>query len=499
MQLTPASARLLTKLLLVIGLAVLTVAGIVGVFMAKPAISLAIVGGSLLTLTLSLSGNPRLFCLWGLFMTAPISLDISFMIVAHMGGAGAFTLDIVDFFIAALLFFLIRDFFRGYRHHVRISKVTLFWGILILLGFVSMAFGPLRLVMAHEIFRMLKLLLLFLVVINEVVRIKQFKHAIAALMVGVAIQCFIGLAQYAFGISFGAEIIGEASRDNVELLSRETYMETSVTHRISALFGHPNLLAAYLALVLPIGIGMLFTRISPYIKVVLAATVFAGLIVLILALSRSAWIAFGVAFVILLAFTFLHPAARFKFLFGRVSMIGGTAFVGLLLAGPILKRLLHSDPGALSFRWEWALIAWEMVKTKPILGFGLNTFVFHAPPYSQYGTPGALVDFYGLLPVVHNIYLIIWSEQGTIGLAAFLAMNAYFVILAWRNAKHFDSDILYMLNAGCIAGLMAIAVDGIASFFIRNPAPARVYFIVVGLLVAVYFWHRDNSMPPKDE
>ena len=73
-------------------------------------------------------------------------------------------------------------------------------------------------------------------------------------------------------------------------------------------------------------------------------------------------------------------------------------------------------------------IAWEMIKAKPILGFGLNTFTFKAPPYSQYGTPGAVMEVFGLdLPVVHNIYLITWAEQGTIGLLLFLAMKGYLI------------------------------------------------------------------------
>ena len=498
MKLNPSSSRLLGKLLLAFGLAVISVVSIVGIFLAKPAIIVAVIGGAFFALLFSFSGNPRLFCLWGLFITAPIDLDISFMVIAHMGGAGAFTIDLVDFFLAPLVLFLARDFYRGHRHQFRLSRVTLFWGLLILLGIYAIVIGPLRTVSAHEVFRMLKLLVLFLVVINEVVRIRQIKQMIAALMVGVALQCVIGLIQYIFDANLGAQIIGEQTQDLAEWTSKATYLEAEFTYRIGALLGHPNLLGAYLALLLPLGIAMLFTRISPYAKIPLTITVMMGLVVLILTLSRAGWISFAFAFVVMLVFSFLHPAARPKFLFGRVAMIGGMVSVAMLLAGPILKRLFQSDPGAVNFRFDWMLVAWEMVKAKPILGFGLNTFVFHAPPYSPFGTPHAVMDaFAGDLPVVHNIFLIVWSEQGTVGLLIFLAMHAYLVMLAWRNAKHFKPDVLYMANAGCIAGILAILVDGLASFFIRNDAPARAFFLVVGLLVAIYYWHRDNNSHTK--
>ena len=222
----------------------------------------------------------------------------------------------------------------------------------------------------------------------------------------------------------------------------------------------------------------------------------AGLVVLVLTLSRSGWVSFAVAFVTLLALTFVHPATRTKYLFGRLALIAGTTVISLTLSAPILKRLLASPGGSVDFRWEWMRVAWNMILDKSILGFGLNTFVFVAPPYTTYRTPGAVVDRFGAdLPVVHNIYLIVWSEQGTIGFLLFLALNAYLLVLGWRNTKYFDSDVLYMINAGCMAGMMALAVDGMSSFFIRNEAPGRVFILVAGLIVAIYYWHQTNSRP----
>ena len=478
---------------LALALAGVSAAGVVSVFLADLSLVLLVCGALAYALALALSGNPRLCCLWGLFLTAPLDLDISFIPIAHMGGAGAYTIDLVDFFLVPLIAFQFRDFIYGYRQNYRWSKFALFWTGLICLGLLAVVAGPFRHVPAHEVFRMIKLLALFLVIINEVVRAKQFKHVAAALMIGIAFQSAIGLTQYLFDINLGAQVLGEAQQETIEFTSRATYLESDFTYRIGAFFGHPNLLSIYLAMMLPIAIALLFTRVATPFKAALSVVIALGLITLVLTLSRSGWISFGVAFLTLLTLSFLLPVPRRKFVFQKVALIVLTAVTVLVLSGPIVKRITQSDPGAVDFRWEWMAVSWEMIKEKPMLGFGLNTFVYNMPPYTDYGSPGAVMDRYGTnLPVVHNIYLLTWSEQGTVGLALFLALNGYLLLLAWRNLKQHQDNFLYMLNIGCLGGLLALATDGLASFFIRNDACGRVFIVVAAIIVAIHYWNRDN-------
>ena len=498
MDATPQILERFTITGMAFALAALTGAAAVSVFLAKLSIVLLVGGAFAYVMALSLSGNPRLFCLLGLFLTAPLDLDISFIPIAHMGGAGAYTIDLVDFFIIPLIAFLLRDFSRGSRRDLRLSKFAFLWGGLILLGLVTVILGPFRHVPGHEVFRMIKMLALYLVIINEVVRVKQFKYVVLALVAGIAFQCTIGLIQYVFDVNLGAQILGEAQELTVEFTSRATYLEDDFTYRIGAFFGHPNLLSIYLAMMLPIAIATLFTRINPVLKLLMAGIVVAGLVTLVLTLSRSGWISFGVGFVTLLSLSFLHPSSRRRYLFQRVALILLTGVVVVALSGPVAKRLTQSDPGAVDFRFEWMAVSWEMIKDKPILGFGLNTFTFYMPPYTDYGSAGAVMDKYGPnLPVVHDIYLLVWSEQGIVGLLLFLSANAYLLLLAWRNAKCYGDSFLYMVNLGCFAAMLALATDGLASFFIRNDACGRVFIIVAGLIAAIYYWQRDNYNPRR--
>ncbi|MFK8049357.1 MAG: O-antigen ligase family protein [Halioglobus sp.] len=453
----------------------------------------AIAGALLFVFALVACGNVRLFCLWGLLMSAPFALNISFVVVAHMGGASAISIDAVDIFLIPLVLFLFRDLVTGNRQSLRVPKVLYWWLGLILLGCLDMVFAPMKKVAFLEVFRMIKLSLLFWVIVNEVVRVRQFAHVIAALMIGVAFQSMVALLQYTLDINFGAQILGEVTEAQTEFTSIATY-RGGFTNRVGGMIGHPNLLSIYLAMLMPIGISILFSNVKPLYKFLIIVTVLMGAASLVLTLSRSGWISFALAFMLLMGISFLHPELRRRYIFGRLFTIIFIVLVAMALSGPIVKRLTQSDGNAISFRWEFMEVATDMALDKPLLGFGLNSFVWHMPPYTDYKTYQGVIDKFGDdLPVVHNIYLLVLSEQGIIGLILFLGFNAHLMLIAWRGLRTYSHPFLAMISVGSMAGMLALSADGMASFFIRNANCGRVFFIVAALVVAVQWWHTENN------
>jgi O-antigen ligase len=465
---------------------------IVALFAAKKIVAVTIIGGVLFIVLFALSGNPRLFCLWGLMLSAPLALGKSFMPVPHMGGAAAYTIQMADLFLAAMVFFIARDFVWGLREKPRISWLSAYWLGLIAIGLSTFVLGPFRNIAGHQVFQMIKDLVLFWVIINEVVRVRQFLHVFGALFVGILGQSLIGLVQYIFKANLGLQVLGEATAKSIKYASKATYLDDGV-FRIGALLGHPNLLAAYLALLLPMGCALLFSGIKGIYKVAVCVVIMLGSIVLVLTLSRSGWVCFAFAFVVLLGLSFLHPRLRRRYLMARLAVVVIVATFALAFSGPIIKRFTQSDPGAVNFRYEWIGVAWNMVKEKPLLGFGLNSFVFNMPQYTSYGGPNGITQKFGEdWPVVHNIYMLTWAEQGTLGLLLFLGLNIHVIYLAFKNAGVFKSDVLFVMNLGCISGFFAVMLDGLDSFFIRNPPCGRVFWIVIGLIVAIQYWLREN-------
>ena len=61
-----------------------------------------------------------------------------------------------------------------------------------------------------------------------------------------------------------------------------------------------------------------------------------------------------------------------------------------------------------------------------------------------------------------------------------------------QNRRYRVNEFTHALNLGIMCGFVAILIDGMASFFIRVPAPGRVFWIVMALLVAINIWNRRN-------
>lgn len=491
-KLQPTRWSLIQAALLVI-IAVLAGSTAIAVFTADRVLVLAILGLVMLTLALVISGNPRLFMLWGLVLTAPIRFGKDFVVLnAHMGGAASFSIELVDVFMAPLIYFILRDLKRNYRKDLRFSRAAFFWCGMIFLGVLTLVFGPYRTSAAQEALQMGKNFLVFLVIINEVVRVKQFKQVFYALMLGVLLQSSIGIMQFLAGTDLGLQVFGEATLEDVLDNAIGTYENQEAVFRIGALIGHPNLLVAYLAILLPIGIAQLFSKISTINKSWITFTLALGGAALVLTLSRMGWIAFAVAFVVLLCLTMYHPKIGPRML---VVCIPPMLLLGLAGSGPIVKRLTRSDSGAVDFRYEWMGVAWNIVKDNPVLGVGLNSFVFIQAPYTRYGGPTSMTEKFGEnWPVVHNIYLLIWSEQGTIGLFLFMGLYVYLLLIGIRNLKYPEQEFLFLLNCGCICGILALMIDGMGSFFIRLPHCGRLFWIVAGLILAIHYWHQANSV-----
>jgi len=438
------------------------------------------------------SGNPRLFCLWGLGLAAPLGIAKRFHPLPHMGGAGAYSIEAVDFFLVALVCFLVRDILAGHRR-LRLSPVAFWWSAMILLGVFSASVGPFGHLPLVEAAQMAKTLLLFLVLINELARVRQFLHLFAALSCGLMLQSLIGILQYAKKDAIGLQALGEATATTLEYANKATYMDGSDTFRIGALLGHPNLLAGFIVIIAPMLLAMLATRMRRIWRWPVAITLAIAMLALLLTLSRSGWLSFAIAVPIVIGLLLRHPASRRRAL-PLAAALTVAAGAGTIAAAPaIVRRFAASDPGALDFRWEWMSVAWAMVKDHWLVGTGLNSFVYNLPGRTEYGGHVGLIQRFGAdWPVVHNIYLLTWAEQGTIGFIAFLAVLFTIVRTGWRNARDCADPALHALSIGALAGICANLADGFGSFYLRQMPGARVFWTAAAIVVAARYWQTAN-------
>lgn len=438
-------------------------------------------------------GNRRLFALYAVVMLAPLQLGLDFMPISHQGGAQSFILDSADPFLLMLAGYQFNDFrklrFDGYR----VPLPGKLWLFMIALGLITVASGDYKTPAAHEVVRMGKSLLLLLLLVNELRRRKQFRHIAFGLLLGVLIQGTFSAASYASGSQFGLKFLGEETEDNVEELGAATLKGDFAIRRPGGLMGHPNLFAGYLALVMPLGVALMFSPISLRLKGLFVCALVAGQIGLVLTLSRSGWICFALALVSTLALSFLHRSSRRRYLVARAMVIGLVGIMALAASPKILDRIQYSDPESWRSRMEFVDTAKHIIADHPVLGVGLNSYIFAQAPYTRHATYEGLHDFYGRnVPVVHSTWMLTWAEQGTAGMAVFLLIHLVVLFVGFNNLKLKDG-FLHAMNVGLLSGFGAIMLDGLVSFFARTEVGGRMYWIVVSLILAIGYWRRTHE------
>lgn len=470
------------------------------VFSVKPKIGGSAIAGLFILAGAYCLGNFRLLCLWGLMLTAPLELYTAFKVIPHMGGETGFRIELPDVFLFPLFLFLLRDLQLGRRLRLNVPSAAKWWIALGVTGLIQSAiFARYQIVAVQEAVRMTKSLVLFLVVANELVRPRQFQQVSAALLVGLILNSLVALAEYVNykltgSLSLGLQALGEAVEKESEFLVKDTMAKGEQVFRPSGLVTHPNLLATYIAMIVPLAVAMLFARVRRVLTLLCWLALLVGFPALFITGSRGGWVCTGVSFLVALSLTFKHAEMRRRNLFLRAALLGLALLGTIAFSGPIVQRLTSSDPGAVSARWEYVDDALRMIQARPIVGHGMNAYTLEVGPYTKWGSQEKLEKMQGKwIACVHNVYLLIFVEQGIIGLSIYLAMMLSLFLLAIRNLGVKD-DVLYAINIAGLAALVAISIDGIVSMAFRLNNSQRVVWIVAGLLAAVHYADRRQRL-----
>ena len=143
---------------------------------------------------------------------------------------------------------------------------------------------------------------------------------------------------------------------------------------------------------------------------------------------------------------------------GSVAIIA-IVFLGLVLSGPGLRYRIQLvwnqvKSGQLEVatagRYPIYLLTWQMIKERPWLGYGLNTFkedFFHHRAGTEFGRGLKLLPEPGSYREAHNEYLQIWEELGLVGLLLFLSI---FLIPLAKGIRLFFRTLDYWVAMLCV-------------------------------------------------
>ncbi len=214
-------------------------------------------------------------------------------------------------------------------------------------------------------------------------------------------------------------------------------------------FPHPNVLGGFLATTLPI-IGFAFLSGSVGRKHVAHAfyywlVLIVGCVSLIVTFSRGAWLIAAMSFTAMLS---VYVVYNLKNSFRNVSpiifptVITSMFIVGLIVLGVMFHPSMTDE--SVVRRIALSSAALDMWQRSPLIGIGLGNFLVALPS----DTLGRQVNF---SQPAHNIYLLMLSEVGVIGLFLFTWVvwaraSAMIFSRPNKNVAVYNLGIIYFLS-----------------------------------------------------
>ncbi len=262
------------------------------------------------------------------------------------------------------------------------------------------------------------------------------------------------------------------------------------TVRVQSLASHPNMLVAYMNVLLPFGVATWAVTKGRLARVALAVWLAAALATICLTSSRGGWLGTAAGLVTL---AFLFAVDRREWVIGRWRQmrkrplligIAGLLVVGVLAAGGflVLRQAQHPSHGPLfnSRQSIWAPV-WATFAQFPIWGAGPATYGTQSMQVNSI-PPGTLYMH------AHSILLNTLLESGLIGvlaLAGFAVVTARSVLVRWRSTPVGTRPYL-------IAAIAALVATAVHSQFDMPQVIAGFSLLIVLILAAI----ESQPLPP---
>ena len=243
---------------------------------------------------------------------------------------------------------------------------------------------------------------------------------------------------------------------------------TGGVRRILAVYWSPNALALFLGRGLPITVTLaLFAREKRWLYALASLAI---LSCLYFTYSRGAWV--GVAFALL--FVVALRGSR------KLVAAVGTAAVAIagILAIVLRGRFMSSNTVQQRFHlWQAAV---DMIRDHPLLGVGLDNFLYQYPNYmlkEAWAEPN--------LSHPHNILLDFWTRLGILGVGAMLWLQVTFWRMGFQIYKRWKGEEGQVLALALMASMVDFLTHGLLdnSFFLIDLA--FVFWLTYGLMRAM--------------
>ncbi|MEK7512993.1 MAG: O-antigen ligase family protein [Patescibacteria group bacterium] len=304
----------------------------------------------------------------------------------------------------------------------------------------------------------------------------------ATLATSSALQAVIGIGQFIRGKSVGLTLLGEPVIAEATKGVGHVVIGGGEFLRALGTMPHANILAGFLVLGLGCFCYLFLTRRPGDIRtfIVIVAGIIIVTVGLVVTFSRSGWITALILLVAALAAGMKRRETRARALelLATLALIG--VFLAFTLGWAILPRAgFAPGEGSVAHRYLYDLIGLDIIFHHPF-GVGMGNQLLRTVDEGWYALRG-LEHWWEWQPI-HNLYLMVATEVGIPGLAAFLWFLGALVLStrSFRGEGNIEADLVAVL-------LGSLLIFGLFDHFLWDLQAGRLLlWSVVGILMGIY-------------
>jgi putative inorganic carbon (hco3(-)) transporter len=310
---------------------------------------------------------------------------------------------------------------------------------------------------AKEIVRWVELIVVYLLTINLMTDDKKVRVILYSMVLSTIVVSICGISSYLLGVE-------------------KVYIGRPGAY---SFFGHPNALAGYVGLIIPVLFGMLMTSVYLWERITLGVFTVLSIMAWFLTFSRTAWISLALA--IFLIFILAKVKKRVAILFVMIFVIFAITSLSSNIKDDFKDRFILNEA---VFRVMLYPIGFNMVEEDLLFGIGIGNYPLLIKNFTK--SPAVIKND------LHGLYLQIFVEVGIIGLCAFLFWLTCIMKYLVRAMKSLERSRNYGLFVGLLGGVIVYLFNNIANVLTVHGIHLQ-WSVILGLAVVLTQFRESES------
>lgn len=305
---------------------------------------------------------------------------------------------------------------------------------------------------------------------------------VLAFLFAILLETLLGSYQFATGHLLGIALDkGAGGADiNFEMVTPGT----EGYHRATGTSYDAHTLGTLAAMILPFPLALSLTpRLRTWLRVACMAGCAGAVLVILMSLSRSAWL--GSAIALGVGVPMMVALWRERHLVPTLAGFLLAASLALpVVASFAYRKLVDTPPETLTVRFDQYRLALTVFAKFPFFGVGGGNWLNVYPRYDYLWLPDD-----NSMTLVHNVILWVAIEVGLFGVIPFICLMATTMLRLYSTAR-LRRDIPGRLALAALIGMMTNLLVGLTDPAFREPNVFLLFWLLVALAVAL------PHMPP---